>query len=754
MPGKPIKVGRAPYGIAITPPAAPVGSAAATAAADPAVRSAVRAATAVTRHPPARPATGTAPAGLGHISVLPGASAQLPGSLLGLDLGGVRYEIPQAALPYLGRGLNPDLFRLSSLTRLARGGLPVTVSYHGRLPALPGVTITQAGRGRAEGHLAAAGARAFALALARQFRADHARGSYGQDGMFAHGVAIGLAGAPARAAAPAVRSPMHTLTITGTSMAGRPDTGDVVLVMNADNSHLFADPIEAQQTFVHGIAKLSVPAGHYWALGIFSSLRPGVFLPVLPQFSVFRNTTVHMDGRTADSKLQMVTPRPALQHMASLILIHPTPAGPAEGVQFFTFENPIPIYASPTTRRPTAGTLQVFPFEQLVSEAPGTPYFYALAYRNTSGLIPRLRYVVKPTSLATVDGRYYSSAKVFGNYFVDPIFPRQGIQVANGLIQEGALEIGLPAPRQITEYLTAGPGIQWTAFYFLLDRGSLGGQFDVWRPLPAGKQVTQNWNAYPLHEGYNDDLVGTANPSPWVPSAFRAGDTLTLDLNPFSDSVPGHTGVGGEPFTGGSYQIDENGKQIAAGNPGTQRGFFGEFDTHVPLSPHPGVVRFALSVALTGRSAPKLSPVDQAVWTWRSAHEAGARLPAGWTCLPTGGGIVHPVRSCAAEPMMTLGYGVAGEGLGGSTPPGRQVLHLSVGHIQLAKAAAVTRASVSVSFDGGKTWHPAQVSGHAGHYTAVFTAPAGALVTLRTHATDAAGGSITETITSAYQVAS
>jgi hypothetical protein len=47
--------------------------------------------------------------------------------------------------------------------------------------------------------------------------------------------------------------------------------------------------------------------------------------------------------------------------------------------------------------------------------------------------------------------------------------------------------------------------------------------------------------------------------------------------------------------------------------------------------------------------------------------------------------------------------------------------------------------------------HAAHVSGHAGHYTGVFTAAAGASVTLRT---DAAGSSITETITGAYQVAS
>jgi hypothetical protein len=72
-------------------------------------------------------------------------------------------------------------------------------------------------------------------------------------------------------------------------------------------------------------------------------------------------------------------------------------------------------------------------------------------------------------------------------------------------------------------------------------------------------------------------------------------------------------------------------------------------------------------------------------------------------------------------------------------------------HLQAVRAAPVTRASVSVSFDGGKTWHQARVSGHGGSYAAVFTAPAGAPVTLRTSAADAAGGTVTETITSAYR---
>jgi len=55
---------------------------------------------------------------------------------------------------------------------------------------------------------------------------------------------------------------------------------------------------------------------------------------------------------------------------------------------------------------------------------------------------------------------------------------------------------------------------------------------------------------------------------------------------------------------------------------------------------------------------------------------------------------------------------------------------------------------MSASFDGGKTWHAAVVTGIDGSYTAQFTAPAGAKVTLQTSAADAAGG----TITSTYQI--
>lgn len=102
--------------------------------------------------------------------------------------------------------------------------------------------------------------------------------------------------------------------------------------------------------------------------------------------------------------------------------------------------------------------------------------------------------------------------------------------------------------------------------------------------------------------------------------------------------------------------------------------------------------------------------------------------------------------------MMTLRYQVARMSMTGSAPAGRQVIRLQAGHLQLARAAHVATVSVQVSLNGGRTWQQAHLTGRRGSYTATFTAPAGARVSLRTAAADAAGGRISETILSAYQI--
>jgi hypothetical protein len=451
----------------------------------------------------------------------------------------------------------------------------------------------------------------------------------------------------------------------------------------------------------------------------------------------------------------VTTPRPAVPVNELLELRHTSATGPASYSWWLGGYSP--VFLSPTTRRATVGTLQAYTFEQLLSpaKAPGTPYEYDVAYADTHGLVLSQHHVVHQGSLATVHARYYSSAKAPGTEALYGVFPAQWQTVP------GVLFLPRRVPRRQTEYLAGNPAIRWSGAFPQSVNGAAEGQAAGLTIFHAGQRLAESWNAYPLHEGYNTDLIGAANVAPAIPSASRKGNALTLDVMPFSDSVPGHESF--EALYGGlaelpgritgHYQIEENGKTIAAGNP--LKGFKevgpnGEFHDTVTLSPHPAAIRFVLAVSQKAK-VPTISTASRTVWTWRSKRDGAARLPAGWTCGLTRYGRPAGGRSCAAEPMMTLEYAVRGESLLGSTNPGPQVVRLSVGHLQLVRAIGVTAASVSVSFDGGKTWRRAKVSGRDGSYTVRFTAPAHALVSLRTSAADAAGGSVTETLPNAYR---
>ena len=166
------------------------------------------------------------PGGRPVTALIPPPSPAPAGSTAILTMGqpGHLSEVPADALPFLGRGLDPGLFSVAALQRAEHAGrLPVRVSYRGQVPSLPGVTITRAAAGTAEGFVTARSAPRFGAALHRQYLADHDRAAYGTDGLFGHGVSIALAGAatpePVRP-----RFAMRTITIHATSLAGRRTT--------------------------------------------------------------------------------------------------------------------------------------------------------------------------------------------------------------------------------------------------------------------------------------------------------------------------------------------------------------------------------------------------------------------------------------------------------------------------------------------------------------------------------------------------
>jgi hypothetical protein len=566
-------------------------------------------------------------------------------------------------------------------------------------------------------------------------------------------------GPPAAGTARTVAGPAgakDTVTVIGTTIAGQPaGRSDYVFLFSASDSAKFGNPVQSIRGFTDGVARFTVPAGQYWALGEFVKQLPrqhsiAVYLDVLPQFGVGGNTTIHLTAKAATSPILATVPRPAVTQQLTFQVVRFAANGPPVSLGWLLAEagpkSPAPtVYVSPTSKSPTVGKLATVTSVQLGSAAVPfySRYLYDLAYQSAGTIGPQ-QHVVNQAALATVHLRYYSAARSDGLYGTFPGFP-----VNETCNVGGAIFWGAQFPTTQLVYLSASRLLSWqTQFIQNTALDYSGGQIGPPQAYLPGEQQTQDFGAYPLHPAPNVRLSNVPGVSPEQVSAGRAGNTLRLALTAFSDSVPGHLGQGTFPpvQTSASYEIDQNGAKIAGG---PVPNFYGAFAATAKLSPAPSSVRFSLNTAESAKLNP-LSTASQTAWTWRSVPAPDARLPAGWTWLP--GGAAD--RACAVQPMMTLRYGVVGLGLDGATAPGHQVVRVLVGHLQLARAAKITGATVSVSFDGGKTWHAARVTGSGGSYAAVFSAPPGARVTLRTSASDAAGGSVTETIGSAYQAAS
>jgi hypothetical protein len=537
---------------------------------------------------------------------------------------------------------------------------------------------------------------------------------------------------------------MHTVTVTGANLAGKPDTGDIVDVINVADPLRFGLPSEISNVFYHGTARFSVPAGTYWAIAPFAptGTAEAQRIVILPQFTVRGgDTRVHLAERSASSKISAETPRPSVFQAAAFGVTRNGPHGRWTEFGAASVAG-TPVWVSPTTARPSVGSLHTYVTQTLTSPAgtPGPPYVYNLALSGPAGIIPDQHAIIAQRSLATVTERFYQ----------DTDSPGSTSTVVDNPDLDADVSMQLPVrlPGTQTEYMTGTPAAAYQTGYISNSTG--GGQTDTWRVLHAGQKLTEAWNDYPLHPQPTVQLTRGSLATIFTeqPSAFRAGDRLWLSPVAFSDNVPGHSGDGffsdGPPVKdSGSYSIYQDGVQIAHGRPNPPDSVSAV--PPVTLSHRSSVIRFVLSGARRGRPY-RLSPAFKTVWTWRSAPRPGATLPSSWYCT-----VAHP-RPCAVQPMMTLDYHVHGLSLHGTTTPGRQVIGVTAGHLQLGGHARVTGAVAQVSFNAGRTWRPAAVR-HTGtsQFTISFTAPARAEVTLRTRATDAAGGSITETIQDAYR---
>ncbi|WP_410673933.1 hypothetical protein [Amycolatopsis sp. cmx-4-68] len=661
----------------------------------------------------------TTPDGRDTFEVRPAAAKGMARALVHLRLGGRDYEVPGTALPYLGRGLDLSLFDVKALL----AGAP--------LPADPGT---------------------FGPALAKQFKEDNARGHFGGQGLFAGGASFALAGAPKRSAVQP-RSVMRTVSVDATDIGGKPADTGIAFLYNTDDGNTLA-PDENYNYFSGGTAKFSVPDGNYSALGVFwtadadgnpTELR----FSAQPEFAVKADATVRVDAKRASSKLTWVTPRPALLDDTGFLFRRAAKTGPALLVDFDAGPG-VPISVSPTAVPVRTGALQTYPYSRLVSPpGPGTPYEYVLQ-KASIGTIPQQRYVITAKDVAAVDATYYSEYSSLG------LRQRSGMFAFEDISGHASHPIQLP--RKQTEYVSAAPDLRWFGGFskYVLPGpfpGWAGGQYEPLHAYRGGSTVTEEWNKFPLHPSGGVALLPLDDGSaPEQPAATRAGDLLRLSVTPFSDNQPGHAGFGfyGEPrdTLTGHYMLTQDGTTIAEGDPTRVT----ELTLEQPVAPAPSTLGLTVDAGRTGPMY-RQSTATHTEWTWKSQHVEGAELPPALACVREKGGVD---RSCAVEPMLTLGYAVGGLRPDGSTLTGPQSLDLTVGHLQQSTTSPVTAATVQYSTDG-TTWQDATVTPRGdGVFHADFAAATdsfrGTDVSLRVTASDAAGATVAETITAAYHV--
>lgn len=628
------------------------------------------------------------------------------------------YVVPATALPYLGASLDRSLFDVSALIR---DGITdqVPVQVNG---AAPGVQ---------NGKVTAESGPAFGAALAAQAGRD-AKNHFASPGpLFGTASSVRLA-APGAMQQAHPNFPMHTVRILTVNGANTPIDASLG-VINTDDGRIF----NAFPYSTGGESRLSVPSGNYGIVAWFptfdSAGRVTSVRMVAQDFVVSGDQTVTVDAAKATSQVTVSTPKPSNLVSQTLEYFRSAQGLGSQGYSFGVGNGT--AYVAPSTPVTVGG----FHFNvQLHSESPAgtaSPYSYDLKIDSAGALAANQHYRVTADQLATLKESYYSDKPGRQEGMSRIIFlPYEFIGFGQFL--------PLTAPLQRTEYVLGGPDLYYSDS-LLASMGTGSGFVSGGFQRHAAKTTTPvEWLRGPLAPGLT---APSADTTAWLCSACRRDDTIRISLVPVLDS-DGHGFSLDPPATGtmstSHFQLLSGGKALIDGKDVTG----GEVTA-------PAAAADYKIVYDQTRTAPWFhqSTVSHSEWTFTSAHSGKQTVPDGWVCDPNTG----KATDCSALPLVTASYQLKA-GLDGTAPAGPDQVVVTFGHAPGGQNLPFAKGSIQVSFDGGATWTPtflADLGG--GRYRAQWTNPASATggdVALRVSATDVAGNSLTQSVTSAFSV--
>jgi hypothetical protein len=543
----------------------------------------------------------------------------------------------------------------------------------------------------------------------------------------------------ARAAWPAQARP--TLRLKVTNLAGQPASNVQVVLMNTDNARLDPAPLS-----VNGTARVTVPAGDYSLFALFLDFNAtgkavvAFHCVVRDDFRVTAGgATVTIAERSANSLISVSTPRPAGGVDLETVFFRGSTVG--DGTRtglILTPPDMLPTYVSP---QPVPKVSDLRYLERWSGATSSGRFWYDTAFAFPD-IPPSEHFVVHRSQVATIHERFYTDWQSPGqglwmNEPCDLVLGCAGYSNAFELVSFSAPQV-VDMPGNLTDYVDNASGDQWVSAVQTPDYTFLVADPHTYL---AGHSYSVDWAHGPLAAGFGQ------HSGPWQCEACTAGRTLSMNLMSLGDSDPSHfvPPVQDQRLQPRAYfTLYRDGTKLVS------LGKASGASVHVPAGP--ATYRAVLNVNLTHDAGFSLSSRSHTELTVRYVPGAAPALPAGDIC--SGQSAAAP---CRMLPALTLGYQLATSEANTSTAA-TQVLHLRVGHLTyngVGSHAAIRSAAVWVSFNGGKSWRRAKVTGVGGRYTATWPNPASAADTspdIKVTASDSMGGSITQTITRAYSI--
>jgi hypothetical protein len=687
---------------------------------------------------------------------------------------GDRYVVPASAAPYVGRQLSWSLFDVSAQVRdHITGGAKIPVSLSltsaGASPP-PGITLTSSSGTSAHGYLTASSAPKLAAYLRGQIAADVAAGRPAGSTPLPGLANMTLAAdAPSQ---PATSSDTYDIVQFNTpGLSG--EANAIIQLYDMDSFETLSTTVDSYD----GIARIAVPAGHYYAIAQFTDYDAQGNLTALRYvtdgFTVPDSTnmvTVNLDEATASTLSTAITPRPA-QQINQVITWGLEDATGTWSTTTLTVAGPTgtddegdagtDVYVAPDRSGPSAGRLRyIVQWDGIAPQSGGTyPYAdessYAYRYDVAFGWnneIPAGPYLVEPGQLATVTDDVYAdpdetpAAFEFSKAPVDPVLP------SAASVQPSDLWLRV-APGDFTDYVGTADGGEWMFNAGVGPGDTLYSDSDDPQTYAAGREYSVDWGRGPLAPEW-----GQHTPRPTAlyqnceacVAESATGDYLVA-LYPTNSQDSQQISYGnrdlnetGACYINGTEVIDA---PVCVDNPA--------FTPGVAPSSKLNTYRLVLDTSLMpgGPTYGQANPTQTDLtfrYQYKTSPPRDMTLPSGYECeQQTAPG------TCEILPVLTLNYQLAENELN-TSDASVQTMKLDVGHETfdgIGSHAPITSASVEVSFDGGTTWQDASLDGRDGDYTATWRNPASAWGTqpdLKVTATDSIGGSITQVIDSAY----